>query len=139
MVLVSRTTVSLRFFGDDLEPDQLTASLGRAPSSAATKGQVLIGKNTGIARVAKTGKWNLRVDAREPGNLDAQIQELFGTLTADLSTWRELAATYKPDIFVGLFLDRGNEMLDISAETFSLIASRGVSLMLDIYGPVTDD
>lgn len=139
MVLVARTTVSLRFFGDDLEPDLLTASLGRAPTSAATKGQVLIGKNTGIARVAKTGKWSLRVDDREPGNLDAQVHELFGTLTADISIWRELVAKYEPDLFVGMFLDRGNEMLAISAETFSLIASRGVSLMLDIYGPATND
>lgn len=139
MARVARTTASLRFFGDDLDPAALTGTLGREPTSSAIKGQTLVGKNTGITRVAKTGKWLLRVEDRKPGDLDGQIRELFGSLTGDLSIWEGLATQYKPDLFIGMFLDRGNEMLDISAETFSLMASRGVGVMLDIYGSADAD
>lgn len=139
MVLISRTTAGLRFFGDDLDPDILTAGLGQTPTSSVTKGQVIKGRTTEFDRVAKTGRWGFRVEDREPGDLDGQIRELFGALTADLSIWRELSAKYETDLFVGMFMERSNEMLEISAESLEQLSSRGVSLMLDIYDPVDDD
>jgi hypothetical protein len=138
MAVISRTTASLRYFGDDLNPDDLTTSLGREPTSSETKGQAIVGKNTGRVRIAKTGGWRLRAEDREPGDLDAQIQELFGSLTADLSIWRELAVKYRPDLFVGFFMKKGNEGIEISAESLGILSSRGVSLSLDIYDPVDD-
>lgn len=138
MAIISRTAVSLRFFGDDLTPDDLTARLGRAPTASVIRGQTITGKNTGITRIAKTGGWRLKAETREPGDLEAQICELFGSLTADLSVWRDLAK-YKPNLFVGLFMNKGNEGIDISAEVLGLLSSRGVSIGLDIYGPTTDD
>lgn len=116
----------------------MTTSLGRAPTSSETKGQEIKGKKTGTVRIAKTGGWRFGVERREPGDLDAQIQELFGALTADLSIWRDLAGKYKPDLFVGLFVRKSNEGDEISAETLGLLSSRGVALSLDIYGPLTD-
>jgi hypothetical protein len=56
-------------------------------------------------------------------------------LTADLSVWRALAAKYKPDLFVGLFLKESYEGIEISAECLDILSSRGVSLGLCIYGP----
>lgn len=138
MAVISRTAVSLRFFGDDLDPDTLTANLGRAPTTSVIKGQTITGSKTGITRIAKTGGWRLKAEARKPGDLEAQIRELFGSLTADPSVWRSLAR-YKPDLFVGLFMNKGNEGIGISAEALGLLSSRGVSIDLDIYGPTRDD
>lgn len=56
-------------------------------------------------------------------------------MTEDLSVWRDLAAKYSPDIFVGFFMHRGNEGIEISAESLSALSSRGISLSLDIYDP----
>jgi len=126
----------LRYFGDDIVPDTLTAALGKQPTKSTTKGEVITDQKTGSVRVAKSGSWLYSVERREPGDLDGQIEELFGALTADLSVWRTLAETYKPDLFVGLFMKEFNEGIEISARCMEILAARGVSLSLDIYGPL---
>jgi hypothetical protein len=138
MPLIAETSISLRYFGDDLIPDALTDKLGKPPKTSQIKGETIIGKSTGIKRTAKTGSWIYVVERREPGDLDGQIEELFSALSPDLSVWRDLAAKYKPDLFVGLFLIKGNEGIEISAESLETLSSRGVSLSLDVYGPVSE-
>ena len=113
----------------------MTSALGKAPTKSRTKGEIITIKATGSVRVAKSGSWLYSVERREPGDLDGQIKELFDALTADLSVWRALAAKYKPDLFVGLFLKELNEGIEISAECLDILSSRGVSFSLDIYGP----
>jgi hypothetical protein len=107
-----------RYLDVELDPDAVTAALGCPPTGSAS-----------------VSGWQYSVDRREPGDLDGQIREIFGALTDDLSAWRPLAATYKPDLFVGIFLQDENEGIEISAESLRILADRGVSLSLDIYGP----
>ena len=76
MAVISGTTISLGFFGDDLDPDAVTARLGQAPTKSAIKGQVITSGKTGSVRVAKTGNWIFSVPDRMPGDLDGQIREL---------------------------------------------------------------
>lgn len=135
MATIAETSISLRYFGDDLLPDALTSSLGKPPTKATTKGEVITNQKTGSVRVARSGSWLYHVKRREPGDLNGQIEELFGALTADLSVWCSLAAKYKPDLFVGLFMKESNEGIAISARCMEILATRGVSLSLDIYGP----
>ena len=61
---------------------------------------------------------------------------MFGSLTSDLNTWRELAAKYDPDLFVGLFMKETNEGIEVSANCLAMLTTRGVTLSLDIYGPL---
>lgn len=126
----------MRYFGDDLEPNSLTSALGKPPTKSTTKGEVTKNQKTGSVRVAKFGSWLYGVERREPGDLDGQIEELFGALTADLSVWRQLAEKYKPDLFVGLFMKESNEGIEVSARCLEILVTRGVSLSLDIYGPL---
>src|SRR5262245_58924534 len=109
MAEIAETSVCLRYFGDDLVPDALTSALGKAPTKSTTKGEIITGKASGNTRVARFGSWLYGVERREPGDLDGQIKELFDALTTDLSVWRSLAAKYKPDLYVGLFLKETNE------------------------------
>ncbi|MEQ1820629.1 MAG: DUF4279 domain-containing protein [Terricaulis sp.] len=139
MAVIAETSISLRFFGDDLVPDAVTATLGKPPTGAETKGEVITNAKTGRSRVARRGGWRYRVERRAPGDLDGQIEELFGALSNDLSAWRPLADKYQPDLFVGLFLKESNEGIEISAKCLDILASRGVSLSLDVYGPLMRD
>lgn len=138
MPAIAETEICLRYFGDDLLPDLLTAALGRQPTKCTLKGEAITNPKTGKVRIAKSGSWLYGVERREPGDLDGQIEELFGALTADLSVWRTLAEKYKPDLFVGLFMKESNEGIEISAQCMETLAARGVSLSLDIYGPVDE-
>lgn len=136
MAVIAETTVSLRFFGDDLVPDALSSALGRPPTISTVKGETITNKKTGSVRVAKFGSWLYDVQRRAPGDLDAQIQELFEALTSDLSVWRALAERYKPDLLVGLFMKESNEGIEVSAACLQVLAARGVSLSFDIYAPL---
>ena len=133
MAAISETHASLRFFGDDLDPSDLTARLGGPPSTCARKGDVIRSEKTGRERITKTGSWIVKVERREPGDLDLQVKELLSPLTNDLSIWRSLGK-YRPDLFAGLFLQESNEGIEISTRSLSSLAERGISLALDIYG-----
>jgi hypothetical protein len=132
MAAISETHAALRFFGDDLEPDQLSAHLGGTPSTCARKGEVIRSEKTGRERVARTGSWIMEVARREPGDLDGQVQELLAPLTRDFSIWRSLGQ-YRPDLFVGMFLQESNEGIEISAESLSALGERGIRLAIDVY------
>jgi hypothetical protein len=133
MASISEAHASLRFYGDDLDPDYLTARLGAPPSSSARKGDP-----TGTSgHLTRTGRWILRVERREPGDLDGQIAEIFANLTEDMAIWAELTAKYRSDLFVSLMLGVSNEGIELSANTLALLAARNISVGLDIYAPRT--
>jgi len=73
MALLSGSAASLRFFGDDLDPDELTKMLGGQPTKSEEKGDEFVGKVTGQKRIAQCGGWWLSAERREPGDFDAQI------------------------------------------------------------------
>jgi hypothetical protein len=133
MAAVSRTRASLRIFGDDLDPDEVSALLGTPPTLSGKKGEVWFDKR-GVEQTARTGRWLLRVTRRQPGDLDGQLAELLSPLTPDIGVWHSLVARFKADIFCGLFLEESNEGLEIRPETLKMIGSRGLSLGFDIYG-----
>jgi hypothetical protein len=138
MAKIHQTTMSLRFFGDDLDPEEITACLKHSPSFSARKGETWITKG-GRDRVARTGSWRLTAPDRTPGDLDDQIVELFASLSDDVATWADLAGRFSGNLFCGLFMHEGNEGLTLSAETMKELAFRGLVLHLDIYGSLGED
>lgn len=55
MAHMERSVISLRIIGDSLVPDTISELLGSPPTHAQINGETLIGKKTGIKRVAKFG------------------------------------------------------------------------------------
>lgn len=133
-----KTAASLRFFGDDLDPDEITARLGVAPTVGVRKGGTWRTAN-GVSKPARTGSWRLHGTSRQPGDLDGQIVELLGTLTDDLSVWQDLTTRFRSDLFCGLFLQSGNDGLSLSAGTLLDIGARGLVVAMDIYGAETEN
>ena len=126
------SVATLRFFGDDLVPDEITALLGTSPTVSHLKGQKLVGSKTGTVRIAKTGSWRLHAAPHEPADIEAQILEVLGKLTPDLSIWASLSR-YQPDMFCGFFMRSSNDGLPLSANTLLSLGQRGIALGLDIY------
>lgn len=138
MAAVSRTVATLRFFGDELLPDEITSRLGRAPSKSETKGEEWVRPSSAI-RIANRGSWRLRAADREPGNLDAQVAELLSGLSDDLTVWADLTTRFRGDLFCGLFLEEGNEGISLSPQTLALLGARNLKLDLDIYSGRYDE
>jgi hypothetical protein len=132
MGAIDHSVATLRFFGDDLVPDEITALLGASPTVSHRKDQELVGSKTGIVRIAKTGSWRLSAARREPEDLEAQILEVLGQLTQDLGVWESLSR-YEPDLFCGLFMGSSNDGLPLSAKVLLSLGQRGIALGLDIY------
>jgi len=132
MPVLHHSLVTLRFFGDELNPDEITALLGASPTAAHHKGQQLTGSQPGAVRIARTGSWRLNAARREPEDLEAQIFEILDQLTSDLAVWQALAR-FRPDLFCGLFMGSSNDGVSLSPRTLLALGERGIELGLDIY------
>jgi Domain of unknown function (DUF4279) len=139
MAAIEKSVVTLRISGDTLVPAEITQLLGAAPTAAETKGAEIIGPQTGIRRIAKTGMWRLSADSREPEDMDAQIEELLSHLTPDLKVWHRMAASWDIDLFCGVFMGESNDGLILSPRSLTAPGERHIELQPDIYAPSLDE
>jgi len=134
---VDETSVSLLFFGDTLDPDEISNLLDCRPTHSYRKGDVLpddrYGRIVHKSGVARTGMWGLRGKKTGKISLENQIFELFSRLSDDLEIWRKLTSQYHSDLSCGLFMDSWNREIDCSPELMAQISARGLTLSLDIY------
>jgi hypothetical protein len=128
-----KSAASLGFYGDDLDPAEITDRLGGVPSVGVSKGATWL-TASGAEKIAYTGSWRLRADRLEPANLDYQINWLLDGLSDDLPAWRSFAKRYRGRIFCGLFMASWNEGLTLQPETLVRVSERGLLIDLDIYG-----
>jgi hypothetical protein len=135
MSRMSSSSATLRIAGDDLIPEEISGLLGCPPTTAQTKGEVLIGKKSGTTRIAKSGMWCLESTDQEPEDLDGQIEEILNKVKRDPETWRTLTGRFRADLFCGLFMSGENEGLNISPSSLFALGQRGIELALDVYGP----
>ena len=141
MSAIHHSIVTLRIYGDDLVPQDITRMLGAQPSHACTKGEMgkkMAGLKVGDLRVAKTGMWRLCASNREPEDIDGQIREIFSQISADVAVWQNLTKNYQVNLFCGLFMTKTNDGLSISPQSMAVLAERGIELWFDIYAPDED-
>jgi Domain of unknown function (DUF4279) len=96
---VDRFKVTLRIYGEELDPDQISALLGCAPTVAARKGlPVSVGDGT---RTAETGRWSLTVDSKdcdERADVEDGVEMLLARLPSDRNLWTSLTRAYSVDL-----------------------------------------
>ncbi len=139
MAQISKSAASLRISGHHLVPHEVTALLGCKPTSSQHKGEEIVGRVTGNVHTAHTGIWRLVAAERSPEDLNAQTSEILSKLTQDFDVWRKLSERFKIDLFVGLFMNSGNEGSEISADTIQNLGDRRIEIGLDIYDGRDDD
>ena len=132
MADISETTAALRIFGDDLDPEEITLSLGSSPSRAARKGEQWAPMRSD-ERAARTGSWIIEATPRSPGDLDGQIHEIFQGLTSDMDVWLDLSKRFRVDLFCGVFLTDGNEGFSLGPEALEILSRRNIEIGFDVY------
>jgi hypothetical protein len=136
MAAMSESRVSVRFFGDELDPAELTELLGCEPSIQYKRGDTHL--SAGREYTRKWGAWVVAAETRKPEAVDEQLTELFARMTQDLAVWRDLASRFDGDVFCGLFMAESNEGFSISPATLEALASRALEIGFDIYDPDKD-
>lgn len=131
---ISHSTISIRAFGKDLEPSELTKLLECPPTKAARAGDTITKRN-GQTRLVKKGFWVLEYGESDPVELEEKIESLLSKLTNDLNVWNQIVGKYKVDIFCGLFVDNWNEGFSLSPGLLTKIGSRHLEISFDIYAP----
>jgi hypothetical protein len=112
MAHLNRSVATLRIGGDKLDSDEISRLLGGVPTLSFRKGEVKKSKFNDVVR--KAGAWMLDATDREPENLNAQVEEILGQLTKDLSVWAALTKEYKVDLFCGFFMKETDEGIEVS-------------------------
>ncbi|WP_084253321.1 DUF4279 domain-containing protein [Sphingomonas pituitosa] len=133
MGILHKSAASIGFYGDDLDPAEITAALGAEPTVGVSKGGQWKTKS-GAVKTAVSGSWRIVAERCEPGDLDGQINLLLDGLSNDLVAWRSFSERHRGRAFCGLFLDSGNEGLTLRSETLLRLGERGLLIDLDIYG-----
>lgn len=131
MAVVVRTCATLRLWGDDLLPDEVTALLGCNPSSARRKGDPM--RIPPSHPPSRTGIWSLSTERSEGDALDEQIASILSSLSQELTVWTSLAEKFDMDMFCGIWLDEPGQGLALCPSTLESLGCRRIRLELDIY------
>ena len=134
---VDEAKVTLRVYGDEIDPLEVTRLLGCSPSQSARTGETIT-NSSGITRTVREGFWRLS-SGRSDLDIEDQVTILLTQLTSDLTVWRDLTRRFRVDLFCGLFLNASNRGFDFGPSVLRQLADRGISIGFDIYGPEFPD
>lgn len=132
---IGRVSVTLRVIGDEVDPDEITRLLGVTPTMGERKGDVVRRGDRMVTR--RTGHWSYSLGGgpSPEWELDDAIVAVLGRMSADLEVWADLARRFRLDVFCGLFMGTVNQGAVLRPGTMRLLAERGLTLGLDVYGP----
>lgn len=133
--------VSLRLFGDALDPVSVEAVLGLKPSIVGLKGQPRQGNAGRVYAPYETNVWIYRHDAPDDMPFEDQLAGLFSLLGSKTAELKRLCKSdgVEGDVFLGFSSGDGQGGDTLSPVVLSQIADVGLSLCLDLYPPVVQD
>ena len=131
---VDRFRITLRIYGEEPDPDQISALFGCAPTVAERKGLPLSMDDD--RRIATRGRWSLTIESKdcdERDDLEDGVKILLARLPSDTDLWASLTSTFKVDVFCGIFMASSNRGFGISAEVSRLLSDRHLNIGFDLY------
>lgn len=127
---IDRVSVSLRVFGDSLEPDEVSALLGRQPTRFHRKGD----KNPqNPSLIEPTGAWILDSALSEKSEIEEHVEALLSPISNDSDEWANLTSRFSASILCSVFLNQYNEGFELSPRLAQSLADRGLVIAFDIY------
>lgn len=145
---IARVRVSLRVFGDALEPDEVSALLGRQPSRSHRKGEgsssVSKSASSGSSTeptseptleptLEPTGVWILDSGLSGKAEIEEHVEALLSLVSNDSDEWASLTSRFSASILCSACLDEYNEGFEISPRLAQSLADRGLVIAFDIY------
>lgn len=126
---VDNLKLSLRIYGEDLIPEEVSATLGCRPTNSWRKGDPL----PSGPRVRRQSAWFLDAPEKKKGEIDEQIQWLLSRLTPDVRVWKKLNAKFKIDLNAVIYMVNWNRGFEISPASMAAISRLGLKVGFDIY------
>jgi hypothetical protein len=126
---IDETHVTLAVYGDDLDPDAITALFGCSPTRAHRRGDRKGPRSPPFRR----GAWFFSLQGTAPQNPESLTRALLDKLPIGDAFWTQLHAAYEVQLRFGLFVNAWNRGFDLSAETVARVATLRVPLLFDIY------
>ena len=139
MADIARARVSLRVFGDSLEPEEVSALLGRQPTRSHRKGDKVFRTSSNamtsgsVALTEPTGAWILDSGLSEKAEIEDHVEALLAPVSNDSDEWASLTSRFSASIHCSLFLDQFNEGFELSPRLAQSMADRGLVIAFDIY------
>ena len=130
MAAIARVSVSLRVFGDGLEPDEVSALLGCQPTRFHRKGDKSSQNGTSLE---PTGAWILDSGLSEKAEIEEHVEALLSLISNDSDEWANLTAGFSASILCSVFLNQYNEGFELSPRLAQSMAERGLVIAFDIY------
>ncbi len=132
---VALSQVSLRFFGDDLDPDEISSLLECEADTYCRKGS----RFTQDGDPLEYGYWGISSPKGSGESLSSLVADLLLRVSQDRSVWDDLNTKFSSDLLFGVFLNTVNEGLSLSENIISAIADRRLTINFDIYGHSEDE
>jgi hypothetical protein len=120
--------VSLRVFGDTLEPEEVSALLGRGPTRGHRKGDAIA---DGRASVEPTGAWILESVLPQGCELEEHVEGLLSLLSNDCDEWASLTSRFSASIVCIVDPARQGDALELSPRLSQSLAERGLVIALE--------
>jgi hypothetical protein len=125
---IDRSTASLRFIGEGLDPNELPKRLEFFPSEEAANPIVKTKREKLIV-------WSVSFPESDSRELEQKIEILLSWFTNDINVWKEVSGKYRGEVFCGLFLDGWNRGFELSTELLKKLSDRNLLIGFDIYLP----
>jgi hypothetical protein len=122
------SSVTLQFWGDDLDPEAISKALGAEPTIAAIAGGPLKSDAGDRPGPAKTGTWSLRSSWDESETPDEKINSLFSGMTQDIRSWQNIVAAVSGRLICNVERSASRQSFQLSAPTLAMIAQRGLPI-----------
>ena len=130
MAAIARSRVSLRVFGDSLEPEEVSSLLGREPTRSHRTGDK---SATNSSAIEPTGAWILDSGLSEKSEIEDHVEALLSSVSNDNDEWASLTSRFSASILCSAFLDQYNEGFELSPRLAQSLAERGLVIAFDLY------
>ena len=133
-------SITLRFMGDTLDPDEVTKVLKHSPTTSYRKGDDMLRPDGTFIRAARSGRWSLKFTPESLPFEDCcdAVEHSLALFTEDVEAWRSVTTLHSADFFIGLGLDTKNRGIEISPRLMLLLGERGVKIGFDVYSQIAE-
>jgi hypothetical protein len=126
---VDECGVCFAVYGEELDPDAVTAAIGHAPTSSHRRGE----RRGPRSPPYKGGAWFLEARGRAPRQVEELVADVLDHLPRDEGVMQRLRDAYDVQLRIALHLGGFNEGFNLSPMIVERIAKLGVPMLFDIY------